>query len=271
MTAPAGGSLVPLRDEGDLTPLHCVHPVSGSPYCYSAMAHRLPTGRPVFGFEAPGFDGSSEPVRSITELAELHTASLLADRPHGPYQLLGWSLGGVVAYEMARLLVARGEEVPLLVVVDAALPGTQKVLPDDALARHFLYDFLGVTPERAPGIDKALVGMAPGAEPAEIFAAAEQHGAVPEEFDAEFLLERYALFRTGVLALRRHRFDTVHAGSAILIKAEESVDGLLDWDPYVERLTVHTAPGDHHSVWQGPGLDAITGIVDAALREATPA
>ncbi|MFD3945335.1 alpha/beta fold hydrolase [Streptomyces sp. NPDC058579] len=271
MTATSGGSLVPLRDEGGLTPLHCVHPVSGSPYCYSAMAHRLPAGRPVFGFEAPGFDGSSEPAQSITELAELHTASLLAARPHGPYQLLGWSLGGVVAYEMARLLAARGEEVPLVVIVDAALPGTQKVLPDDALARHFLYDFLGVTPERAPGIDKALVGMAPGAEPAEIFAAAEQHGAVPEEFDAEFLLERYALFRTGVLALRRHQFDTMHPGSAILIKAEESVDGLLDWEPYVERLTVHTAPGDHHSVWQGPGLDAITGIVDAALREATPA
>ncbi|MFF9012029.1 alpha/beta fold hydrolase [Streptomyces sp. NPDC014870] len=271
MTSPSGGSLVPLRDEGGLTPLHCVHPVSGSPYCYSAMAHRLPSGRPVFGFEAPGFDGVSEPASSIAELAELHTAALLAERPHGPYQLLGWSLGGVVAYEMARLLAARGEEVPLLVIVDAALPGTQAVLPDDQLARHFLYDFLGVTRERAPGIDKALVDVPPGAEPAVIFAAAEQHGAVPEEFDAEFLLERYALFRTGVLALRRHRLDGVLPGPAILIKAEDSVDGLLDWEPYVERLTVHTAPGDHHSVWQGPGLDAITGIVEAGLRKATGA
>ncbi|MFJ3583468.1 alpha/beta fold hydrolase [Streptomyces sp. NPDC090127] len=271
MTASSDGSLVPLRDEGDLTPLHCVHPVSGSPYCYSAMAHRLPSGRPVFGFEAPGFDGASEPATSIAELAELHTASLLVSRPHGPYQLLGWSLGGVVAYEMARLLAARGEEVPLLVIVDAALPGTQAVPPDDELARHFLYDFLGVTRDRAPGIDKALAGMAPGAEPAEVFAEVERAGAVPEEFDAEFLLERYALFRTGVLALRHHRLDAVHPGSAILIKAEESVDRLLDWSPYVGRLTVHTAPGDHHSVWRGPGLDAISGIVDRALREATPA
>ncbi|MDT9687537.1 thioesterase domain-containing protein [Streptomyces sp. P9(2023)] len=271
MTASSVGSLVPLRAEGDLTPLHCVHPVSGSPYCYSAMAHQLSTGNPVFGFESPGFDGMSEPAASITELAELHTAALRAARPHGPYQLLGWSLGGVVAYEMARLLAAEGEEVPLLVIVDAALPGTQAVPPDDQMARFFLYDFLGVTPDRAPGIDKALAGLAPGAQPADIFAAVERDGVVPEEFDAEFLAERFALFSAHVRALGRHHLDAVHPGPAILIKAAESVERLLDWSPYVGRLTVHTAPGDHHSVWQGPGLDAISGIVDRALREANQA
>ncbi|WP_406724718.1 alpha/beta fold hydrolase [Streptomyces sp. GD-15H] len=235
------------------------------------MAHRLDPGRPVFGFEAPGFDGASDPLTSIGELAALHTASLRADRPHGPYLLLGWSLGGVVAYEMARLLAAEGEEVPLLVIVDAALPGTQSVPPDDRLARYFLYDFLGVTPERAPGIDKALVGTPEGAEPAEIFAAAERGGAVPEEFDVEFLLERYALFRTHVVAMRQHRLSQVHQGSAILVKAEDSVERLLDWSPYVSRLSVLTAPGDHHSVWQEPGLSSLVGIVNQALREATPA
>ncbi|MEU7034487.1 MULTISPECIES: alpha/beta fold hydrolase [unclassified Streptomyces] len=271
MIEPSVDSLVALRAEGDRLPLHCVHPVSGSPFCYSAMAHRLRAGQPVFGFEAPGFDGASEPLTSIRALAELHTASLRAARPHGPYQLLGWSLGGVVAYEMARLLAAEGEEVPLLVIVDAALPGTQSVPPDDELARYFLYDFLGVTRDRAPGVDKALAGVRPGAEPAEVFEAAELHGAVPEEFDAEFLLERYALFRTHVVAMREHRLDAVHDGPAILIKAEDSVERLLDWSPYVSRLTVRTAPGDHHSVWQGPGLTAISAIVDEALGEATSA
>lgn len=271
MIEPTVGSLVTLRAEGDLLPLHCVHPVSGSPFCYSSMAHRIAPARPVFGFEAPGFDGASEPLTSIRELAELHTASLRADRPHGPYQLLGWSLGGVVAYEMARLLVAAGEEVPLLVIVDAALPGTQSVPPDDELARYFLYDFLGVTRDRAPGVDKALAGVRPGAEPAEVFVAAELHGAVPEEFDAEFLLERYALFRTHVVAMREHRLDAVYDGPTILIRAAESVERLLDWSPYASRLTEHIAPGDHHSVWQDPGLAAITAVVNEALREASPA
>jgi thioesterase domain-containing protein len=265
------GSIVPLRATGSLHPLHCVHPVSGSPYCYVGLTHQLAPERPVFGFEAPGFDGVSEPATSIGQLAELHTAALRAARPHGPYQLLGWSLGGVVAYEMARLLAAAGEEVPLLVIVDAALPGTQSVPPEDQLARYFLYDFLGVTSDRAPGIDKALQDLPPHARPAEVFAAVERAGAVPEEFDAEFLLERYALFRTHVVALRRHSVTSVHEGPAILIKAAQSVENLLDWRPHLSRLTEHTVPGDHHSVWQEPGLTAIGAIVDQALREATPA
>ncbi|MFI7295636.1 alpha/beta fold hydrolase [Streptomyces sp. NPDC050121] len=271
MTELSVNSIVPLRAAGGLPPLYCVHPVSGSPYCYAGLTHQLDPERPVFGFEAPGFDGVCEPARSIQELAELHTAALRAARPHGPYLLLGWSLGGVVAYEMARLLAAAGEEVPVLVMVDAALPGTQQVPPEDQLARYFLYDFLGVTRDRAPGVDTALAHMRPGAEPAEIFAVVERDGVVPEEFDAEFLLERYALFRTHVVALRQHSVASVHDGPAILIKAAESQERLLDWRPRLSRLTEHTVPGDHHSVWQEPGLTAISAIVDQALREATPA
>ncbi|SER84762.1 Thioesterase domain-containing protein [Streptomyces sp. yr375] len=271
MTEPAVDSIVPLRETGALPPLHCVHPVSGSPYCYAGMTYQLDAERPVFGFEAPGFDGVSEPATTIQELANRHTAALRAVRPHGPYQLLGWSLGGVVAYEMARLLTAAGEDVPLLVIVDAALPGTQSVPPEDQLARYFLYDFLGVTSDRAPGIDKALAGMRPEAEPAEIFAAVEHDGAVPEEFDAEFLLERYALFRTHVRALRQHSLTSDHDGPTVLLKAARSTERLLDWRPHLSRLTEHTVPGDHHSVWQEPGLSALSRIVDQALREATPA
>ncbi len=150
MTAPSTDSLVPLRAGGDGPPVYCVHPVSGSPYCYTDLASRLDAGTPVFGFEAPGFDGFDEPAGSIRELAEVHTATLRAARPHGPYRLLGWSLGGVVAFEMARLLAAEGEEVPLLVVIDAALPGTQPFPPGPALVRYFLHDFLGLVSGGAP-------------------------------------------------------------------------------------------------------------------------
>ncbi|MYU23218.1 alpha/beta fold hydrolase [Streptomyces sp. SID8352] len=267
MTEPSPDSLVTLRETGGPNPLYCVHPVSGSPYCYSGLAHGLGTDTPVHGFEAPGFDGVSEPAASIRELAERHTATLRDARPHGPYLLLGWSLGGVVAYEMARLLSAAGEEVPLLVIIDAALPRLQPLPPEDSLARYFLYDFLGVTEGRAPDVDKAVSGLGPGARPADLFAAVERERAVPEEFDAEFLLERYALFRTHVRALRHHPLGPVHEGPAILVRAAVTEDRLLEWGPYLPRLTEHTVPGDHHSMWQGPGLDAMSGIVTRALRE----
>ncbi|OIJ86696.1 alpha/beta fold hydrolase [Streptomyces colonosanans] len=271
MIEPSADSLVPLRATGSLSPLHCVHPVSGSPYCYAGLTGELDADRPVFGFEAPGFDGVLEPAGSIRKLAELHTATLRATRPHGPYRLLGWSLGGVVAYEMARLLSAAAEEVPLLVIVDAAVPQSAPLPPEETLARYFLYDFLGVTSDRAPGVDKAASGLPPGAQPLELFTAVEREGVVPEEFDAEFLLERYALFRTHVSALRQHPLEGVHHGPAVVIKAAESDDRLLDWSPHLSRLTEYTVLGDHHSIWQGEGLTAIGHIVNQALREVTSA
>ncbi|MGW1892091.1 thioesterase domain-containing protein [Streptomyces sp. NPDC002004] len=269
MTESPLDSLVPLGATGGGLPLYCVHPVSGSPYCYTGLAGELGPEQPVFGFEAPGFDGISEPAGSIRELAELHTATLRADRPHGPYQLLGWSLGGVVAYEMARLLAAAGEEVPLLVIVDAAVPRPAPLPAEDVMVRFFLHDFLGVTGGQAPGIDKALSRLRPEAGPEERFAAVEDSGAVPEEFDAEFLLERYALFRTHVSALWRHSVEPSHDGPAILIKASESDRSLLNWQPFLSRLTEYTVPGDHHSIWRDSGLTAIGRIVNQALRGGT--
>ncbi|MGW1374650.1 thioesterase domain-containing protein [Streptomyces sp. NPDC002446] len=263
--------LVPLRETGSRPPLYCIHPVSGSPYCYAGLARELDPEYPVFGLEAPGFDGMSEPAGSIRELAELHTAAIRAARPHGPYHLLGWSLGGVVAYEVARLLAAAGEQVPLLVIVDAAVVRQGPLPPEDELVRYFLYDFLGVTSGQAPEIDKALSGLRPAAGLAERFAAVEDSGAVPEEFDAEFLLERYALFQTHVSALWRHPVEPGHDGPAILIKAAESEPHLLRWQPFLSRLTEHTVPGDHHSIWQDPGLTAIARIVNQALSGGTSA
>ncbi|MFJ4971527.1 alpha/beta fold hydrolase [Streptomyces sp. NPDC088755] len=266
MTAIPTDSLVPLRADGELPPVYCVHPVSGSPFCYAELAARLDPGSPVFGFEAPGFDGIGEPARSIRELAEVHTATLRAARPHGPYRLLGWSLGGVVAFEMARLLAAGGEEVPLLVVIDAALPGTQPFPPGPALVRHFLHDFLGLVSGGAPELDKALAALPPEAGPQERLEAIEDSGTVPEEFDAEFLLERFTLFRAHAHAMVDHVIDGVHDGPTTLVKAEGSEPHLLRWEPYASRLDQHTVPGDHHSIWREPGLAAIADVVNQALR-----
>lgn len=271
MTAVPTDSLVPLRATGTRPPLYCVHPVSGSPYCYAGLLPELGEQQPVFGLEAPGFDGIAEPAGSIQELADLHTATIRAARPHGPYHLLGWSLGGVVAYEMARLLVAAGEEVPLLVIVDAAVPRQVPLLPEDALVRHFLHDFLGVTSGQAIGLDTVLSDLPPEADAEERFTAVEHSGLIPEEFDAELLLERYTLFRAHASAMPRHRIESVHDGPTTLIKAAESEPGLLHWQPFASRLTEHTVPGDHHSIWQGPGLTAIGGIVSKALNEGTSA
>lgn len=110
--------LVPLQTGGDRTPLFLIHPGGGSPLCFLPLA-RLIGERPVFGFQAPGLEGEGATPSTITDFAETYIAALKTVQPEGPYHIGGWSAGGVIAFEMARLLEKNGEAVGLLAMLDA--------------------------------------------------------------------------------------------------------------------------------------------------------
>ncbi|MEU6788771.1 amino acid adenylation domain-containing protein [Nonomuraea angiospora] len=103
-------------------PLSCVHPGGGSAAWYAALAHALPPGRAVLGFELPGAYGTGDPLTSIEDIAAEYVAALLCERPEGPHALLGWSLGGMIAFEMARQLRASGHVVDPLILIEPTLP-----------------------------------------------------------------------------------------------------------------------------------------------------
>src|SRR5207249_3914094 len=111
-------------------PLYCVHPIGGTVLCYGALARRLGTERTIYALEAPGLHGDGAPENSVEALAALYLEVVRGHRPGGPYFLCGWSFGGVVAYEMARLLVERGERVGLLALIDSRAPGSTPVSSD---------------------------------------------------------------------------------------------------------------------------------------------
>lgn len=113
--------LVPLQTSGTLAPFYFLHGDywSDGLYCIPLPAY-LDDDRPVYLLPPAGLDGSEIP-RSIEAMAERHLERLLQAQPHGPYLLGGNCNGGLVAFEMARRLVARGERVDLLAVVRASV------------------------------------------------------------------------------------------------------------------------------------------------------
>ncbi|MFP8964465.1 amino acid adenylation domain-containing protein, partial [Streptomyces nanhaiensis] len=117
------GVLLPLREEGGRPPLFCVHPAAGIAWAYAGLTGPLGTDQPVYGLQARGLDGSRVLPGSITEMAADYVAQLRTVRPAGPYRLLGWSFGGLVAHEMAVQLQSAGETVDLLAVLDAVPSG----------------------------------------------------------------------------------------------------------------------------------------------------
>lgn len=113
------GVLLPLRESGGRPPLFCVHPAAGIAWSYAGLTGPLGTDQPVYGLQARGLDGEEVLPASLQEMAADYVDHVRHVQPTGPYQLLGWSFGGLVAHEMAVQLQLSGEEVGLLAVLDA--------------------------------------------------------------------------------------------------------------------------------------------------------
>jgi amino acid adenylation domain-containing protein len=98
-------------------PFFCVHPAGGNVLCYAELARALGPDQPFYGLQLPDLEVLG-PSPTVEALAAHYVAALAAVVPSGPYSLGGWSLGGAIAYEMARQLRAAGHEIDLLALID---------------------------------------------------------------------------------------------------------------------------------------------------------
>jgi enterobactin synthetase component F len=111
--------VLPLRAEGVRPPLFAFHPAGGISWCYAGLAARLGPQQPVYGIQARGLIGDEPLPRTLREEAEDYVGRIREIQPRGPYRLLGWSVGGILAHEVAVLLQEAGAEVRLLALLDA--------------------------------------------------------------------------------------------------------------------------------------------------------
>lgn len=257
--------LVPLRESGDRTPVYCVHPVSGSPYVYAGLAKLLGDDQPVYGFEAPGFDNDRPLVTTLLDLAHEYVEAIRAHRPGRPAVLLGWSMGGAVAYEMARLMAAAGEPVPLLVVIDSAVPEGFGPPPERWMVQRFLLDLVAISGLAVRGLGELLETLPEEPEARAVFERIEAAGMFDEELDADFLDDRYQVFRTHVRALHSHTINPGYAGPLLLIKATESDQDYLHWERVASAVSDHAIEGDHHGLWAGDRLNRMAEIITTHL------
>ena len=111
-------SLVPIKPEGNKPPLYIVHGSGLTVLIFHALAMGLDADQPVFGLQARGLNGIDEPFDNMEEIAACYVNEIMEQNPQGPYNLAGYSFGGIVAFEMAKQLKARGREVNMLAIFD---------------------------------------------------------------------------------------------------------------------------------------------------------
>jgi thioesterase domain-containing protein len=141
--------VLPLRVGDGSPPLFCAPPVAGLSWGYSALLPHILAEHPLYGLQTSRGLQRPEPLpASMAELAAGLADQLRMVQPSGPYHLLGWSLGGIIALALAEELQRRGERIRLLVILDAmpAIPDGMPLAPHgpspDTDDRWFLYNFV---------------------------------------------------------------------------------------------------------------------------------
>jgi amino acid adenylation domain-containing protein len=121
-------SLVPIESRGSKPPLFCIHPVGGNVLEYYPLA-LLGLDRPIYGLQSIGLDGQQIPFSQIEDMAAHYIQAIETIQPDGPYLLLGYSFGGLIAFEIACQLERQGKKIGLLALLDNASPNLAKTRP----------------------------------------------------------------------------------------------------------------------------------------------
>lgn len=132
-------SLVVVQPLGTKPPLFCVYGHGGGIFYFGILSRTLGTDQPLYGLRLEGF-GGEEWNNTVEDMATYYLREIQKIQPKGPYYLSGYCFGGMVAYEMARLLKTQGEEVGFLVLFNSPAPGSLKGWPLSCLKRRFTHE-----------------------------------------------------------------------------------------------------------------------------------
>jgi surfactin family lipopeptide synthetase C len=278
-SGPIGWSpLVPIQLRGERPPFFAIHGVHGNVLFYRPLAQLLGKEQPFCGIQSQGLDGEPITRTSIEAMADYYIEQIQRVQPHGPYLLGGYSLGGSIAYEMARRLRLAGEAVPLVVLIDAGNPARpprlvsyrerlRKALRDPASL--FMVDRLA----------RILAGRIRGKAGAQFLDWNDQYQKTKwrlakklgrnEAYDLTELHIQMVHTRA-VLAFRPLPFK----GKITLIRTLElepgyEYDPYLGWDSLAEDgIEVHEVPGAHLELFSDENVSVLAKILDGCIQSA---
>ena len=111
-------SLVPIKPSGNKIPLYIVHGGGMNVMPFYSIAKHLDADQPLYGLQAIGLNGKDEIPTTIEEIASQYVREILSQNPTSPYVLAGYSLGGIIAFEMAQQFKRMGKETKALILFD---------------------------------------------------------------------------------------------------------------------------------------------------------
>nr|WP_308195935.1 non-ribosomal peptide synthetase [Gordonia metallireducens] len=277
-----GGVVVPLRREGSRNPVFCVHPADGLAWLFGGLAPHL-DDRPVYGLQDPYVVAGDLPDATVHDLAVRYVDEIRRIAPEGPYHLLGWSIGGLIAQEMAVELRLRGEDVGFLGLLDSypaddvelATSWTDEgEMSVDIDARELASELLGGWRE-VIDVDELVDPDDAGSVAPETIAVAIRDKVTglglldAESFDR--MLTRMTSSAERTISHRPRPYD---GDTMLIVAADSDTEGSADagpnrWAPYlgggVTRIDIDT---DHLGIVGSDALSEFGPRIDAAISDA---
>jgi amino acid adenylation domain-containing protein len=245
-------SLVAMQPEGSKPPFFCVHGVGGNVIGFQKLAWRMRPDYPFYGLQSQGLDGQRPLHTSIEDMAAHYIEEIRTVQPKGPYQLGGFSLGGVVAYEIARQLEARGEEVALLVLFDTYATNPEQVKLGDILRNPGLIQLRQLPEEVRRKINRMMIARRTPEYLKKVMRTNAQAG------------ERYTLDRYTSRPFR---------GKAVLLRANDNWlvkgDPYTKWSEVVDELETIEIGGFHMDLLHGPEVGELAECLKNCIDKAS--
>jgi thioesterase domain-containing protein len=248
-------------------PAFLIHGMGGNILEFFDLVHHLPALHTLYGLQARGTDGLEEPCSTIDEMAHFHLEEIKTLQPQGPYILIGYSLGGLVALEMARHLAGAGENIALLVMIDSYpspryAPLAQRLGVASRTAKRYASRMLRrgsktvADANRRSGRLDTLEGPAG-------FAPVRTSVGIP------FTPEMRSVQEAAVRALREYKPRFYH-GRIRFVRAANPLhfpdDPERVWAKFTDQFEVETVPGNHHELLTTQ-YESLAIVISGYLRE----
>jgi thioesterase domain-containing protein len=262
--------LVPIKPDGTKRPLFLVHPAGGHVFPYIHLAQYLEPDQPCYGLQARGLEEGQEPHTRIEDMAAYYINAMQSVEPEGPYLLGGWSMGGVVAFEMAQQLHAQGQKVALLALLDGRIPTADEKFPEEDYEAVLLVErYFGIS----FGPLESLAQLPKDEQLAFMLEQAKSAGLVPEEIDVSEARRFVDLLKSDLRATQDYRLR-LYPGRITLFKASEALAGTspdptLGWSEWASAgVEVHLVPGNHANLVYEPHVEVLAEKLSACISQA---
>ncbi|HEX2223218.1 MAG TPA: thioesterase domain-containing protein, partial [Thermoanaerobaculia bacterium] len=262
----ASTPLVKIQTGGAQTPVFLVHPVGGGVLCYADLARHLGPRVPVYGLESPALNGGGESLSTIEAMAERYLAEVRRVQPEGPFRLAGWSLGGLVAFEMARRLEAEGQTVHLG-LLDTTPPGEYGPASDADLLLGFARDLAAMLGQGIPEpVAEEIRQSDVETGLARLFSLAQEAGLLPPGLDLARIRRLFDLFRANYQAAHLYQGGT-YQGPALFIEADhtrtQEPHREAVWRQQVAGLETRILEGNHYDLVRSPLSSEVAALLNA--------